>query len=379
MYSDEIPIGVSAQNVNWDNSHNLKQILGNIDIDKGTVQEQIDNIASSFVIDSELSDTSQYPVQNKIIKQALDTKADIEKIPSKLSDLRNDSGFITQAPVTSVNGHTGAVIIDLSKVDELENRVIALENISDDDDDISKIKIEIDSELSNNSLNPVQNKVIKQALDQLDNQFHNISERMNGEETTLTRQGFILNNYGKRIAYLETNPFGGDGQGGTVPIIVDSELSNISINPVQNKIIKQALDNKANIEDIPIKTSDLDNDSNFLTQAPVVSVNGKTGAVIVSEFSVSERDMLNNHQSRITSLENSVIDDITIDSELSNSSLNPVQNKVIKQALDNKIDLQMLNTKADITDIPSNLSDLNNDLNLSTISINEQTNTMVIS
>ena len=67
MYSDEIPIGVSAQNVNWDNSYNLKQILGDIDINKGTVQEQIDDIASSFVIDSELSDTSQYPVQNKII------------------------------------------------------------------------------------------------------------------------------------------------------------------------------------------------------------------------------------------------------------------------------------------------------------------------
>lgn len=70
---------------------------------------------------------------------------------------------------------------------------------------------------------------------------------------------------------------------------------------------------------------------------------------------------------------------ITIDSELSNSSLNPVQNKVIKQALDSKADLQMLNTKADIADVPSNLSDLNNDLNLPTISINEQTNTMVIS
>ena len=132
-----------------------------------------------------------------------------------------------------------------------------------------------------------------------------------------------------------------------------------------------------------MRISDLDNDSNFLTQAPVVSVNGRTGAVIVSEISATERNMLNDHQSRIVSLENSVIDDgsvsITIDSELSNSSLNPVQNKVIKQALDSKADLQMLNTKADIANVPSNLSDLNNDLNLPTISINEQTNTMVIS
>ena len=33
------------------------------------------------------------------------------RIPTKTSDLTNDSGFITQAPVTSVNGQTGAVVI----------------------------------------------------------------------------------------------------------------------------------------------------------------------------------------------------------------------------------------------------------------------------
>lgn len=48
------------------------------------------------------------------------------------------------------------------------------------------------------------------------------------------------------------------------------------------------------------------------------------------------------------------------DSELSSSSTNAIQNKIVKQALDNKVDLQMLNTKA-------------------TISINEQTNTVIIS
>ena len=63
----------------------------------------------SVTIDSEISGTSTNPVQNKVIKGALDTKANASDIPTKTSDLANDSGFITSAPVTSVNGQTGAV------------------------------------------------------------------------------------------------------------------------------------------------------------------------------------------------------------------------------------------------------------------------------
>ena len=38
---------------------------------------------------------------------------------------------------------------------------------------------------------------------------------------------------------------------------------------------------------IPTKTSQLDNDSGFITSAPVTSVNGKTGAVTLSATDVS--------------------------------------------------------------------------------------------
>ena len=37
-------------------------------------------------------------------------------VPTKTSDLTNDSGFITSAPVASVNGKTGAVVLDASDV-----------------------------------------------------------------------------------------------------------------------------------------------------------------------------------------------------------------------------------------------------------------------
>lgn len=68
---------------------------------------------------------------------------------------------------------------------------------------------------------------------------------------------------------IRSIPSGG-GNGNETPsngtsIIIDSVLLDDSSNPVQNKIIKQALDTKANMDDIPIKVSDLENDLNFLT------------------------------------------------------------------------------------------------------------------
>ena len=56
--------------------------------------------------------------------------------------------------------------------------------------------------------------------------------------------------------------------GSDASVTVDSGLSSSSTNPVQNKVIKGALDNKADSSDVPTKTSDLTNDSGFLTSLP---------------------------------------------------------------------------------------------------------------
>lgn len=54
-------------------------------------------------------------------------------------------------------------------------------------------------------------------------------------------------------------------------ITIDNTLSDTSTNPVQNKVIKEALDNKANTTNIPTKTSDLTNDSNFMSGMTILS------------------------------------------------------------------------------------------------------------
>lgn len=43
-YSDEIPVSVLSKNVEWDSTHTLVDVLGNIDIDTGTIQDQISRL-----------------------------------------------------------------------------------------------------------------------------------------------------------------------------------------------------------------------------------------------------------------------------------------------------------------------------------------------
>lgn len=50
-------------------------------------------------------------------------------VPTKTSQLENDSGFITTAPVTSVNSKTGAVVLTASDVSAMPNvPVTAVDN-----------------------------------------------------------------------------------------------------------------------------------------------------------------------------------------------------------------------------------------------------------
>ena len=55
---------------------------------------------TGVTVDSVLSDTSENPVQNKVLKAALDAKAASASVPTKVSDLTNDSGFITNAALS---------------------------------------------------------------------------------------------------------------------------------------------------------------------------------------------------------------------------------------------------------------------------------------
>ena len=55
-YSDEIPISVLSENVEWDSTHTLVDVLGSIDVDvTGTIQDQISQLFNEKVSNTQLS------------------------------------------------------------------------------------------------------------------------------------------------------------------------------------------------------------------------------------------------------------------------------------------------------------------------------------
>ena len=204
--------------------------------------------------------------------------------------------------------------------------------------------VTVDTELSSTSTNPVQNKVIYSALE----------DKMNTKDIL---SGFALLGGATNIRWREGTQFIGsinavnysgtaraathDGAGNIISetyakktdisgggsITVDTELSSTSTNPVQNKVIYSALDNKLGKNSFAYGAL-RDAEGNFITSTYVRSVNGV------------KPDIGGNVTINVSGGGSS----ITVDAELSETSINPVQNKVIKGALDDKANLNKNNT-----------------------------------
>lgn len=83
-------------------------IVGNgLEVDAGGV---LSVSGGAITIDDEMSLASENPVQNKVISSALNTKADTSSVPTKTSDLQNDSGFIDELPVASADDLGGVKV-----------------------------------------------------------------------------------------------------------------------------------------------------------------------------------------------------------------------------------------------------------------------------
>lgn len=108
---------------------------------------------------------------------------------------------------------------------------------------------------------------------------------------------------------------------GATKIKVDTALSNTSTNPVQNKVIYSALSGKAG------------------TSVATTNTNGLMSAADKTKLNGIAKDA------------NKTI----VDTTLSNTSTNPVQNKVIKAELDKKADNTALDAKADKTALDGKL------------------------
>lgn len=161
---------------------------------------------------------------------------------------------------------------------------------------LGAVEITVDSALSGTSTNPVQNKVINAALS-------NKVDKVSGK-------GLSTNDY----TTTEKNKLSGIAEGAN-KTVVDNALIDTSSNPVENQVVTAALGELS---------GKLNN--------KVDKVTGK--GLSTNDFTDAEKQQLANLAAGT----------ITVDSELSSTSINPVQNKVINSALGNKVDKSTVDT-----------------------------------
>ena len=89
--------------------------------------DKVRGLVDPVNIDSELSNTSTNPVENKVITQALEARAYKDDIPTNASQLENDAGYISEGEIpqnlSQLENDTGFITSDAlpTKVSELEN------------------------------------------------------------------------------------------------------------------------------------------------------------------------------------------------------------------------------------------------------------------
>ena len=226
---------------------NIKTINGNSLLGSGNIEIQG---GSTIAVDDSLSTTSTNPVQNKIITEALNGKASQSDIPTKVSELTNDSDFQTASQVATA----------ISEIN-VPTRVSQLDNDSD---------FQTGTQVSNSISTATSGLATKAELaGKQDKGDYATTAQLNGKQDTLVS--------GTNIKTVNGNSLLGEGNILIKSVDVDSALSTTSENPVQNKVItnkvntiEQSITNLSNT--MPTKVSDLTNDSGYITNAALTDL-----------------------------------------------------------------------------------------------------------
>ena len=326
--------------------------LNNRKADISYVDEAVSSI--TIDIDSELDSASTNPVENQAITNAL---FDVEEtVAAALNDLN-----VRKADISYVEEIASSITIDVdSELDSastnpVENQAVtnalldveetvaaALNDLNDRkadkdyvDEAVSSITIDVDSELDSASTNPVENQAITKVI--LDN-----------EETVAA----VLNDLNDRIDNFS--------------IDVDSELDSASTNPVENRVIYQTIvDNEeavaAALNDLNDRIDNISFDvDSELDSASTNPLENRAIYAILEEDEQAIAASLNDLNDRKADKDyvDAAVSAVTIDvdDEINSGSSNPVENRVIYQALwENEIvaagALNDLNNKIAITGV----------------------------
>lgn len=210
----------------------------------------VEDGATKAIVDDAMSDTSTNPVQNKVVMKYIDSRGTLPPV-----SVKNDTMLIQ--------------VVDGAYALRTKESIFP-----------------VDDALDTESKNAVENGIIARSLEIL--QGH--TQLANG-----TRDGLMSASDYTKLRNIES---------GATKTIVDATLDATSTNPVQNKAVKAALDEKAG------------------TAVATASANGLMSAADKTKLDGVEAGA----------------NKTTVDAALDAASENPVQNKAIKAALDGKLD-----------------------------------------
>ena len=339
-----------------------------------------DGADGGVTVDAALSDSSTNPVQNKVINEALNNRAVLDDTntftsPNRFDDIYMQNGinslkwydgspnfvvgYINSKTYTgnaatatkATQDSAGNVITETyAKKTDISGVVKSVNGVQPDTNGNVNITVSgggsgvtVDEELSSTSTNPVQNKTIYNAL-------------LNKAGTDIF-SGFDLNSPSATIRWrsgsqnygiLTASNYSGtalratqDGAGNIIAdtyakktdisnATVDATLSATSTNAIANKAVYSALSDKLGKTDTAYAATKATQDGN--------------GNVISSTYIKSVNNVTPDENGNVNITVSGGGSNITVDAELSATSTNPVQNKVIKGALDDKANLNKNNT-----------------------------------
>ena len=286
--------------------------------------------ASKIVIDDELDDTSENPVQNKIVTLALNDKLGIaETMPTAAAKYERKELLYVGATTET---YTKGIIYECQEItpatDPKTYHWVA----------ITHIGIDIDDHLDDESENPVQNKIVTEALNKrlvITNVMPTAAAAYEGMQRLYIGATNVTYTKGNIYECQEVTP-------ATDPktyhwviinkafIEVDDELDDESTNPVQNMVITLALDKKLTLsKTIPAATADLEGKD--ILYVGVSGITYKKGFIYECQEVTPATDPKTYEWNVINAVA------VEIDDQLDDTSENPVQNKVITEALGKKL------------------------------------------
>ncbi|MEE0508751.1 collagen-like protein [Phascolarctobacterium succinatutens] len=331
-----------------------------------------DGADGGVTVDEALSNTSVNPVQNRAVKAALDNRAvlddtntftspntfDIIYMKKNVGSIRwyegsqsvvvghinaeSYTGEANTAKKATKDGDGNIITSTYATKTELNSYVKSVNNTAPDDNGNVNITVSggvtVDEELSSTSTNPVQNKVIYNALlNKVGTDIYSGFALMGATAPITWRQGSQV------VGSLTASNYTGTAlratQDGAGNVITDTYTKKVDFDKTISELgvaFQQKAD-KSDLADVATsgKYTDLLNRPTYVVQSVNNIKPDSNGNVSIS-------------------VEGGGGSDITVDAELSDTSTNPVQNKVVKAALDNRAVLDDVNTFTS----PNNFDDI---------------------